>query len=117
MACLFDSFLFGKYFQNAQKSEELKSSVQDDMLKCEKENIKDSQELILIANNLKFEVENLNRLRNLTESKKLAQDRNEILEVRIRNLTDMRKFVELENSKLKHEVQIAKETQIRKTKK
>ena len=115
MACLFDNFLFGKYFQNAQKSEELQSNVQDDMLKFEKENIKDSQELNLIVQNLKFEVENLNRLRNLTESKKLAQGRNERLEVRIRNLTEMRKFVELENSKLKHEVQIAKETQIRKT--
>lgn len=111
MARLFDKFLFGKYFQNAQKPEELQSNIQDG--KIQEENLTDSQELNLaqIAQNLKFEVENLTRLRNLSESKKLAQDRNEILEVRIRNLTEMRKFGELENSKLKREVQIAKETQ------
>jgi hypothetical protein len=117
MARLFDNFLFGKYFQNAQKPEELQSNIQDGMLNLEKENLTDSQELNLaqIAKNLKFEVENLTRLRNLSESKKLAQDRNEILEVRIRNLTEMRKFGELESSKLKREVQIAKEALICKT--
>ena len=70
MARLFDKFLFGKYFQNAQKPEELQSNIQDG--KIQEENLTDSQELNLaqIAQNLKFEVENLTRLRNLSESKK-----------------------------------------------
>ena len=109
MACLFDNFLFRKYFRNAQKSEELQNNVKDDILKLEKENLKDSQELNLaqIAQNLKFEVKNLKPLRNLIESlQNLYNEKvSEVTQNSILKLEGQNQIAQDHNEKLKIENQ------------